>query len=245
MVGGLTIRREWAMPSADTCTIKPIADLLSVYLPAASVSVDPFARNSRLATYRNDLNPETCADWHLPAEGFCATMAEKGVTADVVLFDPPYSPRQISEVYTKVGIEATTKDTQNAALYKRVRDGLDAILKPGGVAISCGWNSAGFGLERGYEPLEIVLVAHGGAHNDTIVVVERKMAVEKLPFTGGFDDHAAPREMLHPPRLDCQAEGWHLCTPERDRLSRRSGRMEQADRHRAGSAENETFKLER
>lgn len=180
----MRINRVWSMPNPETFSIPAIADVLRFYLADCPVVVDPFARNSRIATHRNDLNPETAADWHLPAEGFCETMAEKGITADAVLFDPPYSPRQISEVYAKVGITAGTKDTQNAALYKRVRDGLDAILRPGGVAISCGWNSAGFGVVRGYEPLEIVLVAHGGAHNDTIVVVERKVATpETFSFT--------------------------------------------------------------
>lgn len=53
-------------------------------------------------------------------------------------------------------------------------DAQHLLLKPGGIAISCGWNSAGFGKSRGYLVLEIGMVAHGGAHNDTIVVVERK-----------------------------------------------------------------------
>ena len=30
------------------------------------------------------------------------------------------------------------------------------------------------GLNRGYKKVEIMLVAHGGWHNDTICVVERK-----------------------------------------------------------------------
>ncbi len=176
----MKITREWAMPSPDTFTIQPIADLLERYLVGAAVVIDPFARNSRIATHRNDLNPKTDADWHLPAEVFCATMAEELVQADVVLFDPPYSPRQISEVYAAVGIAATTADTQNAALYKRVKDGLDGLLKPKGIAICCGWNSAGFGLGRGYEMVEILLVAHGGAHNDTVVTVEWKSLPQQL-----------------------------------------------------------------
>ena len=40
--------------------------------------------------------------------------------------------------------------------------------------MSFGWNSSGFGNTRGYVVEEILLVAHGGAHNDTICVVERK-----------------------------------------------------------------------
>ena len=97
----------------------------------------------------------------------------------MVLFDPPYSPRQIQECYQQIGREVTTQDTQNARLYKRVKDGLDRMLKPGGIAICCGWNSMGFGLKRGYELLEILMVPHGAAHNDTIVTVERKLRGRK------------------------------------------------------------------
>lgn len=97
-----------------------------------------------------------------------------GTQVGAVLFDPPYSPRQIAECYQQVGRPCGTKDTQNARIYKEVKDGLDKILRPGGIAICCGWNSMGFGLNRGYELLEILLVPHGAAHNDTIVTVERK-----------------------------------------------------------------------
>jgi hypothetical protein len=167
------MRRAWAMPSAKTFSIPPIDALIKSYTAGMEVIVDPFARDSKHATITNDLNPDTEADYHMEAAEFCAMLAEQGVTADAVLFDPPYSPRQMAEVYQKVGIRGM-ESTQNARLYKAVRDGLDAILRPGGVAISFGWNSAGFGKKRGYEPIEILLVAHGGAHNDTICVVERK-----------------------------------------------------------------------
>jgi hypothetical protein len=63
---------------------------------------------------------------------------------------------------------------QTVRLYCAVKNGLDAILRPGGLAICFGWNSAGFGRKRGYLMEEILLVNHGGAHNDTIVTVERK-----------------------------------------------------------------------
>ncbi len=101
-------------------------------------------------------------------------------SADAVLFDPSYSPRQIAEVYQQVGRKCGTEETQNARLYRRVKDGLDRMLKPDGIAICCGWNSMGFGLHRGYELLEVLLVPHGGAHNDTIVTVERKVAMRGL-----------------------------------------------------------------
>lgn len=161
------------MPSLSTFSIPPIAALLRKWV-AGQVVVDPFAGETTPGTYTNDLNPDRPAQYHMEASAFCQVLAEQGVVADTVLFDPPYSPRQMSEVYAHVGLGGGMASTQNARLYKEVRDGLDVILKPGGIALSFGWNSAGFGKKRGYETLEILLVAHGGAHNDTICVVERK-----------------------------------------------------------------------
>lgn len=168
----MKFNRVFAMPNPDTFSIKPIAELLDRCLKADQVIIDPFARNSKRGTVTNDLNPNTRATFHLLAEDFVRTLTPD--TSDVVLFDPPYSPRQISEVYQQVGRPCSTKETQNARLYKVVKDGLDQSLKPKGIAICCGWNSLGFGKTRGYEMLEILLVTHGGAHNDTIVTVERK-----------------------------------------------------------------------
>ncbi len=51
---------------------------------------------------------------------------------------------------------------------------MDAILKPGGVALRFGWNSMGFPKGR-YERLETLLVNHGAAHNDTICTADRKL----------------------------------------------------------------------
>ena len=165
--------RKFAMPNSETFSLAPVVEILNKWLPKANgaVIVDPFARNSKWGNVTNDLNPNTSAQFHMLAEEFVET---RQIVADAVLFDPPYSPRQISEVYQQVGRECGTKETQNARLYKRVKDGLDRMLKPGGIAICCGWNSMGFGLTRGYDLLEVLLVPHGGAHNDTIITVERK-----------------------------------------------------------------------
>ena len=159
------------MGNAETFSLPPVKRLLDRWLTEGQVIVDPFARNSTRGTVTNDLNPATTAQYHILAEDFVEQVI---VSADVVLFDPPYSPRQISECYQQIGRKCGTQDTQNGRLYKRVKDGLDRMLKPGGIAICFGWNSMGFGLTRGYELKEILLVTHGAAHNDTIVTVERK-----------------------------------------------------------------------
>lgn len=162
----MIITRTWAMPSPATFSIPPISALLDRWLSDCAVVIDPFSGDSLRGTLRNDLRHGTEAT---------AWLATLDVRADAVLFDPPYSPRQISEAYKRVGLEVGMRETQNARLYKTAKDELDRLLKPGGIAICCGWNSAGFGKVRGYEFEEILLVAHGGAHSDTIVTVERKL----------------------------------------------------------------------
>jgi hypothetical protein len=170
------------MPSPDTFSIPPIADLLSRWIPAGAVVVDPFARNSKLGTITNDLNPDTSAQYHMKADDFLLMLSERGEFADVVLFDPPYSPRQITECYQSAGLKATMEDTQSAKLKKTLRSLIGEILKPGGIVLSFGWNSCTFGDDFSIE--EILLVPHGGDHNDTICVASRKGSQLNL-FAGG------------------------------------------------------------
>jgi len=166
--------RFWAMPNRDTFSIPQIASMVGRYVESSKVSVDPFARNSKLATYRNDLNPLTSAEYHFKAEDFLGLLKERGVKCDLALFDPPYSPRQISECYQSIGLPVKTEDTQNAALYSRVRDALMYVLTPDATVLSFGWNSNGMGIKRGFKIVEIQLIAHGSAHNDTICIAEKR-----------------------------------------------------------------------
>lgn len=66
-------------------------------------------------------------------------------------------------------------ETTQASYWSRMKDEIARILSPEGLCISFGWNSNGIGKKRGFEILEILLVAHGGAHNDTICMVEKKI----------------------------------------------------------------------
>lgn len=168
----MIMSRVWAMPSADTFTIEPIADFVRRWY--SGVGVDPFARNSQFATWRNDLDQNTDAPEHMDAEYFLNQLMLSGVTADCVILDPPYSPRQISECYKRVGLAVGTNETQNGALYRRVRLAARGVCKVGTVVLSFGWNSCGMG--NGFCQEEILLVAHGGAHNDTICLAERMIA---------------------------------------------------------------------
>ena len=44
-----------------------------------------------------------------------------------------------------------------------------------GKVVSFGWNSGGIGMKYGFKIDRILLVPHGGSHNDTIVTVETKL----------------------------------------------------------------------
>ena len=98
---------------------------------------------------------------------------------DGCLFDPPYSPRQIAECYKSVGRDVHMKDTQSS-FYGDRKKAVARLIRGGGIVISCGWNSGGMGKSLGFQIEEILLVPHGGAHNDTIVTVERKTLKERV-----------------------------------------------------------------
>ena len=165
----MVINRTWQMPSSKTFSIKPIAELIHKY--ARGKIIDPFANDSKLATITNDLDPQYNTDYHLDALDFLKMFEDNSV--DTVLYDPPYSPRQISECYKQLGKTVNMQTTQ-ASYWARQKNEIARIVKPTGIVISCGWNSGGIGAKRGFEIEEILLVAHGGNHNDTIVVVEKK-----------------------------------------------------------------------
>jgi len=88
---------------------------------------------------------------------------------DGVLFDPPFSFHQANISYDAEGRKVTNT-------YRRdIKDEIRRVIKAGGKCVSFGWNSNGIGQTRGFEITRILLVAHGGGHNDTIVTVERKV----------------------------------------------------------------------
>jgi hypothetical protein len=183
MSSEISFKRVWAMPNKETFSIEPIRCLIAqIHRHEWLLSydrnlkmIDPFARNSPfnqncIAT--NDLSPEANTTHHLESLEFLKLFDDSSI--DMVLFDPPYSPRQISECYKSIGREVHMKDTQSS-FYGDRKDEVARVLKLGGKAICCGWNSNGIGIKRGFELEHVLIVPHGGAHNDTIVTVERKV----------------------------------------------------------------------
>ena len=167
----MKIERSWAMPNKNTFSILPIDKFIKEELISGR-TIDPFANESNLADITNDLDTEYDTDYHLDGLEFLKMFATESV--DNVLFDPPYTPRQLSECYTKLGRSVTFKDTE-ASFWSNMKDEIQRIVKPGGKTLSFGWNSSGIGKTRGFKLEHILLVCHGGQHNDTICVSERKV----------------------------------------------------------------------
>lgn len=166
----IKIERIWAMPNKNTFDIPPIKQLLHEEMLGCEW-IDPFAKDSRLAKYGNDINPNTIQLNHLEANDFMKEFNSNSM--DGGLLDWVYSPRQLAECYKNIGIPVTGLDT-SAQTWRVWRESMARLIKPGGRAITFGWSSAGIGMKYGFTPYRILIVPHGGMHNDTIVTCEIK-----------------------------------------------------------------------
>jgi hypothetical protein len=164
----MIIEHFWSMPNSLTFSIKPIKLFLETEIKGKEWA-DPFARNSRVAKYTNDLNPNTKAKFNLEALEFLKMFEDNSL--DGVLFDPPYSVRQMKEVYDGIGIKLN--DTKSS-VWTNWKKEISRIVKPGGRVISFGWNTNGIGKTLGFKKKRIMIVSHGGIHNDTLVCLEVK-----------------------------------------------------------------------
>lgn len=167
----IRIERIWAMPNKNTFEILPIKKLIAEEVDLNKYWIDPFANRNKVATVTNDLSMEYDTDYHLDALDFMKLFEDNSVYG--VLYDPPYSPRQVSECYNDVGYNVTW-DTTKASFWGNHKREISRIVKIGGKVITFGWNSGGIGYKYGFEIERILMVPHGGWHNDTICTVEVK-----------------------------------------------------------------------
>jgi len=170
----MKISRAWAMPNPNTFSIAPIKKLIGTYVAGKKFIVDPFVRNSpfKNVSLSNDIDKNIVADFHMDALEFLKQQTSNSF--DLCLFDPPYSSRQVSECYKNSGVAVNMQTTQ-AKFWTDIKKEISRIVKQNGFCITCGWNSGGVGKKYGFVIEEILLVAHGGWHNDTIVTIEKKI----------------------------------------------------------------------
>lgn len=158
------------MPSHKTFRMRPVDTFIREHL-IEGITLDPFAnRPSDYGAITNDLNPESETDYNLDALEFLKGFMDGAVQN--VLFDPPYSLRQVKECYDGIGHALTLHQTRH--FFSDLRDEISRVLAPGGVCISFGWSTVGMGKKRGFSKTDILLISHGGIHNDTLVLKEVK-----------------------------------------------------------------------
>jgi len=165
--------RIWAMPNKLTFTIKPIKEIVEKYVIDKKVIIDPFANQSKYGTITNDLNPEFDTNYHLDALSFLKLIDSN--SADLVLYDPPYSITQAAQCYKDYGKDKLEKNVANMGYWGDCKNEVARILKKDGIALICGWSTNGIGINRNFKMIEILMVPHGGSKNDTIITVEKKL----------------------------------------------------------------------
>lgn len=140
---------------------------------------DPFAREGFVGKLpnciSNDLNPEFDTDYNLEFKDFARVMHMKQIAFDLVVFDPPYSLRQLKDHYDGIGKDLKLWQTHN--MWGVGKNYLSHHMPVGSIVISLGWTTAGFGKKRGFEK-KAVHVFEQTAREDRyslFVVVEQKV----------------------------------------------------------------------
>jgi hypothetical protein len=148
----MILNRVWAMPNHKTFEIGPIKQLILEELGDSYTDVFPH-----------------------PYDRDALEMLKEQESNSIMnlAFDPVYSLRQLKEMYNNKGNSLTQHETQY--YWKDLRDEIGGVIEVNGNVVSFGWNSIGIGKTRGFEITRILLVCHGGHHNDTICTVEQKI----------------------------------------------------------------------
>ena len=174
----MRIDRTWCMPSKWTFEMKPIKEILERYVKEGYDWVDPFAGFTSPAEFSNDVNKDAPTKHHMDALEFLQ-MFEEGQFRGA-LYDPPYSVEMAKRRYKYNGYFDTATFTK---YMSSCRKEIARVVELGGYVICFGWNSNGIGMKYGFEMKEVLMVAHGSYHYDTIVTVEEKIEKqEKLEW---------------------------------------------------------------
>jgi len=148
---GIAFERHWSMPNHQTFKIKAFDKLIKSELGNAYIDPFPYPFKQDAIDYLK---------------------AIPNRSENYLVFDPPYSQRQLKEMYASEGL--AFNHPMNNSYWANCRKEISRIIKPGGKVISFGWNTNGIGKKFGFEIKKIVIVAHGSQHNDTMATVEVK-----------------------------------------------------------------------
>jgi len=108
----MKITRKWAMPNKKTFTIKPISDLIKRYYCKDSLDLFPYP-------YKEDV--------------LDLLKRYKDNSIKLILFDPPYSPRQLKECYEERG---EVLHDAKSSVWSKWKDETARVIKPDGLCLS-------------------------------------------------------------------------------------------------------------
>ena len=161
----------WDMPNKYTFQIPSVARFIEKNTVIQKLEYnkpplricDPFCGASKIAETCNDIR-ESGIDslvWlkDLPTGEF-----------DIVLFDPPYTPRQLKECYDSIGL--SLHDT-TSGYWAKLKDEVARMTRPDGIVLSFGYGASQVGMKRGFYIYDGLVVLHGGNHNATICMAEQ------------------------------------------------------------------------
>ena len=148
------IVRMWSMPNHKTFEIPCIKQILNDELN--NDYLDPFPLSESV---------------FLKVDALQFLKNLKSNSENKIVFDPPYSQRQLKEMYQNIGFSYD----MNNSYWSQCKDEIARITKSDGLVLSFGWNSNGIGKKRGFKIIKIWLIAHGSQHNDTIITLEKKV----------------------------------------------------------------------
>ena len=148
------------MPNHQTFDIKPIKEFIKENIGSDYVDPSPYPFKEDAITYLKKIESNSKLS---------------------LVFDPPYSQRQLKEMYHSNGL--SLDHPMNNSYWSNCKKEIARIIKPNGKVISFGWNSGGIGKKNGFEIEKILLVNHGSQHNDTICTLEVK-ATSELALPG-------------------------------------------------------------
>jgi len=173
----------------EPCSIPTIRKIINKYIKHVSlrnlhgewIGLDPFAReaftNFHPNFITNDMNPEFNTQYNLEFRDFVDSLVIDYPNDEfqLVIFDPPYNLSLLKKHYDGIGKDL--KRWQTWSMWGEGKDILARKMELGSYAISFGYNSHGFGIQRGFEKVAIH-VCETYAREDQynlLIVVEKKV----------------------------------------------------------------------
>ena len=150
----MIINRFWSMPNHQTFKIPCIKQILKDELNNEYLDLFPLSQSM-----------------FLKIDALQLLKKLKSSSENNIVFDPPYSQRQLKEMYQNIGFSYD----MNNSYWSNCKDEIARITRKTSKVLSFGWNSNGIGKNRGFEIKKIWLIAHGSSHNDTIITLEEKI----------------------------------------------------------------------